>query len=361
MEANNSEFIDHLTDKGFYVASQSHSNYASTELSIASSLNMEYINYLSENIGIKSKNYMLLGKMIKNNKVMRFLKSKGYKFVHFSSGWVVTKHNPYADLEFSFTDITEFSVLLLQTSILRPFLKHFILNDVRGAILHTFDKIAEVPEIKDPTFVFAHILTPHENIPPPHEYLFGDTYQDQLPIINKKLLTLAEAILSKSNFPPIIIFQSDHGTAFTGEFEQPTEKFIRERMSILNAYYLPADGKMLLYESITPVNSFRLIFMHYLGANFDLLGDYSYFSDYEHPYKFTDVTNMLTKEYTPTHCQDRKLGFLRWIHHRLLKQLERREPEGRPECQLLRRTPRLGCGSPKPGVIADYYKVQNTG
>ena len=38
--------------------------------------------------------------------------------------------------------------------------------------------------------------------------------------------------------------------------------------------------------------------------------------------------------YTPTHCQDRKLGFLRWIHHRLLKQLERREPEGRPECQL---------------------------
>jgi len=65
--------------------------------------------------------------------------------------------------------------------------------------------------------------------------------------------------------------------------------------------------------------------------------------------------------YTPTHCQDKNLGFLRWTHHHVLEQLERREPEGRPECQLLRRTPRLGCGSPKPGVIADYYKVQNTG
>ena len=32
-----------------------------------------------------------------------------------------------------------------------------------------------------------------------------------------------------------------------------------------------------------------------------------------------------------------------------------------PECQLQHRTPRLGCGSPKPGVITDSYKVQNTG
>ena len=43
----------------------------------------------------------------------------------------------------------------------------------------------------------------------------------------------------------------------------------------------------------------------------------------------------------------------------MLKQLERREPEGRPECQLLRRTPRMGCGSPKPGAVAGYYKTQN--
>ena len=35
-----------------------------------------------------------------------------------------------------------------------------------------------------------------------------------------------------------------------------------------------------------------------------------------------------TKVYTPTHCQDKKQTFLRWIHHRVLKQLGRREPEG---------------------------------
>jgi len=55
-----------------------------------------------------------------------------------------------------------------------------------------------------------------------------------------------------------------------------------------------------------------------------------------------------TEYYTSTHCQDRNLGFLRWTHHHVLKQLEWREPGERPECQLLRRTPRLGCGSRRP-------------
>lgn len=42
---DNSEFTDFLSGKGFYIANQSTSNYASTPLSLASSLNMEYINY----------------------------------------------------------------------------------------------------------------------------------------------------------------------------------------------------------------------------------------------------------------------------------------------------------------------------
>jgi hypothetical protein len=66
-------------------------------------------------------------------------------------------------------------------------------------------------------------------------------------------------------------------------------------MRIFNAYYLPEGGQDLLYESITPVNSFRLIFNHYFDANFGLLNDYSYFSNYfKQPYKFIDVTNIVS-------------------------------------------------------------------
>ena len=68
-----------------------------------------------------------------------------------------------------------------------------------------------------------------------------------------------------------------------------------------------------------------------------------------------------TYKYTPTHCQDKKLVVLRWIHRHWLGPLERREPEGRPECQRQRCTPRRGFGSPMPGAIFRHYKTQNNG
>ena len=76
-----------------------------------------------------------------------------------------------------------------------------------------------------------------------------------------------------------------------------------------------------------------------------------------------DILEILKNDekYTPTHCQDRKQANLRWIHRRLLQQLGRREPEGRPEYQLLRSMPRRGCDTPMPDETADYYKTQNTG
>ena len=64
-------------------------------------------------------------------------------------------------------------------------------------------------------------------------------------------------------------------------------------MSILNAYYLPDQNPNLIYEHITPVNSFRLIFNTYFNESFDLLEDRSYYQ-YDGRYNFTDVTYILT-------------------------------------------------------------------
>lgn len=50
------------------------------------------------------------------------------------------------------------------------------------------------------------------------------------------------------------------------------------------------DGKSFLFASITPVNTFRLIFNLYFGARFELLNDRSYYSTYDNPYRFIDVT-----------------------------------------------------------------------
>lgn len=48
-------------------------------------------------------------------------------------------------------------------------------------------------------------------------------------------------------------------------------------MSILNAYYIPNNVNLFLYETITPVNTFRIILNNYFGQNLPLLEDKSYF------------------------------------------------------------------------------------
>jgi hypothetical protein len=61
-------------------------------------------------------------------------------------------------------------------------------------------------------------------------------------------------------------------------------------MRILNAYYLPGGKSAGLYPTISPVNSFRYVLNHYFGTKFPLLPDTCYYSTYQRPYRFEDVT-----------------------------------------------------------------------
>jgi hypothetical protein len=126
-------------------------------------------------------------------------------------------------------------------------------------------------------------------------------YLKQLTFVNKEVEKIVSEILIKSKVPPIIILQADHGPASTfsedmfwqgtGWSETPTENMLKERMGIFNAYYLPSGGNDLLYESITPVNTFRLVFDFYFNTNCGLLADQSYYSTYDRPYEFINVTD----------------------------------------------------------------------
>ena len=69
-----------------------------------------------------------------------------------------------------------------------------------------------------------------------------------------------------------------------------------QKMSILNAYHLPDGGDQLLYDTITPVNTFRLILNHYLNGDYDLLEDISWYIYYDDTgKKMINVTDRLTK------------------------------------------------------------------
>lgn len=312
---DNSEFIDYLTDNGFYIAHKSRSNYSVTWLSIASSLNMEYINYLSDSIGGDSADLSVALKKIENNNVIEILKSKGYKYIHFNSGWSPTDHNNNADMNIGYYRFSEFQVLLIETSMLKVFDRYLVSGDLRESYLYNFSKLNESYKIKGPKFVFYHIPIPHppyifdENGELPQDAEFKidgsfwkhkDNYTNQLIFINKNIKILIDNIILKSEKTPIIILQGDHGTRMSRlknytDGEKPPVEAVKENMSILNAIYLPNGGDKLLYDSITPVNTFRVIFNFYYNSNYDLLDDQVYYSAIDTPYNFIDVTNMLPK------------------------------------------------------------------
>jgi len=315
---DNGDFTDHLASQGFYVASEARANYPKTFESLASSLNMSHLTYLSDELGSDASDKSVVYEMIEDYEVWRFLKSRGYTFYHFGSWWEPTRHNRHADVSFT-VPLTEFWMLLYRTSILHPIGTRLGILDPREmrqqTVLRKFDRLADVPGAKGPKFVFVHMLLPH------NPYVFGpngemlayeqvkarteiENYLNQLAFTNEKMTWVIDEILSKSERPPIIVVQADEGPCgFLEEFggtcgdsidwTELSEEALRVHMRIFSAYYLPGvDYEAVLYPSVTPVNSFRIIFHHYFGANYSLLDDTSYiFKDMEHPYSFFDVTD----------------------------------------------------------------------
>lgn len=308
-EYDNSGFVDYLTDKGFYVVPRGHSNYAITFLSLASSLNMQYLNHLADTLGAESTDRSIPNEMIQDSEVVRFLKGIGYKFVHFQTGWGPTARNPHADRDVKCGSVNEFTEVLVRTTVLRPLADRLISHDRREVVLCTFATLAEVQHtIEGPRFVFAHILVPH----PP--FLFGPEgepiqteaglqtkdwsqyYLGQLEFVNTKVEELVERILSEAETPPVIILQADHGSKLIRMSGEPSPEMLRERLGVLNAYHLPEGGERFLYDSITPVNTFRVLLTAYFGADHELLEDRSYFSRLKIPYDLLDATDTLTPD-----------------------------------------------------------------
>jgi len=111
-----------------------------------------------------------------------------------------------------------------------------------------------------------------------------------LSYINTRFESIVDEILERSETPPIIILQGDHGPGSMLNWESAANSNMQERFPILNAYYVPEETKKLLYPDITPVNSFRIIFNSLFDGQFEILDDKSYFAIWKKPYKFVDVS-----------------------------------------------------------------------
>src|SRR6185436_16981887 len=90
--------------------------------------------------------------------------------------------------------------------------------------------------------------------------------------IDQAVAPVLREILAESPQPPVILLMGDHGPPAT-KFTSP-----ETRMKNLSAYYANSDAKSKLYDSITPINSFRVILDEYFGNDYPLLEDVSYYA-----------------------------------------------------------------------------------
>lgn len=322
---DNSKFEKSLTDLGFYVATESASNYPKTFLSLGSSLNMEYLDYLSKNKA--SKNLSLIDPLIENNNVVKFLKGIGYDYYHLGSWWGATHTNKNATQNVILENerglpISQFDYVVLESTALEPLIDKFLPKVTVGdsdkdrmeRAEYQFEQVAALASAPSPKFVFMHLIAPHE------PYFYGRDcefvtlserkkikeeikYTNHLTCVNEKLLMAVSGILANSKKPPIIIIQSDEGAPFLAEELSPPDSWgkasddlLREKFFVFNSYYLPGTKNEGLYPEITPVNSFRFIFNKYFGTNFPILPDRSYIlPDLKHLYDFVDVTDTVRK------------------------------------------------------------------
>ena len=323
---DNEPFLTALEERGFSVARHAHSNYIKTPLSLGSSLNLDYLDAeaLARQASSGKDREPAHRLMSERQLVPTALKELGYQYVHVSNWWTPSGTNVDADRTFRYEGQDEFSTVLAQTTLLRAFNEPeaaptdpFDWRVLRAHTQYALDRLDEIPELPGPKFVFAHLLIPHD------PYVFDrdgsfmnraqverqgqpESYRRQLGYANDRMLELVENILAGSGDDAVIMIQADEGPfparyradEWGFDWRDARDEELEEKFGILYAMRVPgADLDAAgFHDSITPVNTFRIIFNARFGTDLPLLPDRTWaHEDLSHFYDFFEVTDRLRR------------------------------------------------------------------
>jgi hypothetical protein len=308
---------NYLTGKGFYVARESRSNYMKTVLSLASSLNADYLDEVVRGHE-RTADWTPVYQHLWRHRVGAFLRSQGYSYTHLGSWYYPTRENPQATRNVNYyTRVPRAALRLFDSQAFSPVQRAFgpWLDDRLQnwhRVRRQLDDVTALVPAPGPKFVFLHILVPH----PPYVFdrdggyvtkaeerkrSLAENYTNQVQAANAMIRRLVDGILRDAPSPPVVIVQGDEGPYPQGtgrdtfDWRAASGPQLLEKTGILNAYYLPNGGARALYPGISPVNSFRVVFNTYFGARLPLLPDRTlrHVSDMQ-PFTFDDITGQLT-------------------------------------------------------------------
>ena len=310
-----SSVLRELQGRGFEIAERSGAtNYPQTYLSLASLLNMQYLDSLSAQIP-DSLSRVPLNDLIQRSSVIETFKRLDYEIVFFGSDYSATYKHRLADrCECELPWVGEFESMIIQST---PF-EQIGLGGVdyrphRNRVRRTFDMLAALPPSERPRFVFAHIMAPHppfvfdaqgRDVAPRRSFSFDDGsmyrgtaaeyqtgYRDQVQHIASRLLQVLEHLeqLSKVNRRgSVIIVHGDHGPRqrFHAIDVEQTDPI--EALPVLLAIRW-AQGSAPDQAVTSLVNIYRAFFRRYSNADLQPLPDRSFVSSFQQPYQFHEI------------------------------------------------------------------------
>lgn len=314
-------FYDWLADQGFGVLRDTRSNYGRTPLSMASSMNMTYLDELAAAMGPDEASHRPLAQMVRDSQATAFLKARGYSYVLLGSQYYLTAKSPVADVNPTFAQTSDFIGVLTESTILPAIANVLGFQDelsnrrrnYEAAIwnLRTFPQLADLP---GPKFVLMHLFLPHEPwvVDGEGRYVteeadngrsFPERYRAQWSFVHREMTTLIQGLLDEpEETRPIIILTTDEGpnprdmpeTENNIDWASATDAQLDQKFAIFAAYYLPGASNTCMYAGMSSVNTFRLVFDLYFDANLPLLPDRNYIHrDRRHPYDLTEITDRL--------------------------------------------------------------------
>lgn len=312
MNFNNITLDSELLQRGFYIENDPKSNYNRTAFSISSILNFQYLKSIKNNTPTSPKDYNLARFSVKHSIVPQIFKKLGYQFYNLSI--FDFPGHPSLHKE-SFLTLSETDVLMYNTLLQRARMDIFWnftvwanQNKSKNGTVPSFDEmsvakwkkqlnfnnslidsVVKIPDLKvnTPKFIYAHFYLPHppffydkngnlnefKNILTDASFKNKKLFLSYLQYTNKQMLRIIDSIKLLSYKPPVIIVQSDHGfTDFEG-CPPLTDLFFKN----YSAFYFPAKNYKLLYDTMSTINTFPVLFNTFFGSAIPLQKDSSIF------------------------------------------------------------------------------------
>ena len=295
---DNSKIDSILRANRFYISTYSKSNYNSTPFSLASTFTLDYLpkplDYTSETSKLRLQAFYTL----KWSKLFSLLKGQDYRIVNL--GLTDIKDKPVKTFEFSVND--KKLPLYLETlwgRVYRDLGWHFLkwfptqaaeLEKKNQEFIerNEFNLQSTLQELKvqgdTPKIIITHVMLPHgpflldssgkrRNLIADYKTIgYNRLYLDQVMYTNKWITDLAASSNQDFPRPRVVVMEGDHG--FRDIHLSKTSSREKECMN-LNTYFFSDGDYRLLYDSISPVNSFRVVMNKYFGMQLPLLKDSS--------------------------------------------------------------------------------------